>query len=253
MSQKVNKRTVAFLVTIGSLLVIASAMATVRATGPGMMGGANGHGMMGSAFGGAGGGGTGPNGTAPPTSAQLHQVASRVNSWLAGSGFKAFKAAEIMAFTNNDYVAVHDGHGMPAFELLTNLRTTWVMEEPPSMMWNTKYGMMGDFGSRVTPMMGGWMMGGSTWNSWYGRGAGKVTTTSQAVAVANNWLSSVSHDETVASDAGGTAMGKFPGYYSFDTVRGGRPVGMLSVNAATGAVWYHGWHGTFLTEKEFTA
>jgi hypothetical protein len=223
-----------------------------------MMGGANGHGMMGSgmmgsAFGGGGGGGAGASGTATPTGVQLQQIATRVNSWLAADGFKGFKTAEVMAFTNNDYVAVQDAQGMPAFELLTNLKTTWVMEEPPSMMWNTKYGMMGDFGSRVAPMMGGWMMGGGSWNSWYGRGSGKVTTTSQAVAVANSWLNKASPGETVASDAGGSAMGAFPGYYSFDTVKGGKTYGMLSVNAATGALWYHGWHGSFLAEKDFIA
>jgi hypothetical protein len=127
------------------------------------------------------------------------------------------------------------------------------MEEPPSMMWNTKYGMMGDFGSRVTPMMGGWMMGGGSWNSWYGSGAGKVTTTSQAVAIANNWLTKTSPGPTVARDAGGTAMGKFPGYYSFDTIKDGDTLGMLSVNASTGEVWYHGWHGRFLAEENVTS
>ena len=253
MPQLVNKRTAAFLIAVASLLAIASAMAAVKATGPGMMGSASGHGMIGSAFGGVGGGGAGARGTATPTGAQLQQVAAKVNSWLASSGFKGFKTAEVMAFTNNDYVAVHDAQGMPAFELLTNLKTTWVMEEPPSMMWNTKYGMMGDFGSRVTPMMGGSMMGGGSWNSWYGSGAGKVATTSQAVTVANDWLSKASPGETVASDAGGSAMGKFPGYYSFDTVKNGKTHGMLSVNASTGAIWYHGWHGTFLAEHEFPA
>jgi hypothetical protein len=253
MSQRVNKRTVAILVTVASLLAVVSAMAAVGATGPGMMGGASGHGMMGSAFGGAGGGGAGANGAATPSEAQLQRIATRVDSWLASSGFKGFKTAEVMAFRNNDYVAVHDAQGMPAFELLTNLKTTWVMEEPPSMMWNTKYGMMGDFGSRVAPMMGGWMMGLGSWNPWYGRGAGKVTSTSQAVAVADTWLSKASPGEAVASDVGGAAMGKFPGYYSFDTVKDGKTNGMLSVNATTGAIWYHGWHGRFLAEKDFTA
>jgi hypothetical protein len=182
---------------------------------------------------------------------QLQQIAAKVNSWLASSGFKGFKTAEVMAFTNNDYVAVQDAQGMPAFELLTNLRTTWVMEEPPSMMWNTRYGMMGDFGSGATPMMGGSMMAGGSWNSWYGNGTAKVTTTSQAVAVANKWLSKASPAERVAGDGGGSAMGEFPGYYSFDTVKDGKTHGMLSVNAATGAVWYHGWHGSFLVEQDF--
>jgi hypothetical protein len=253
MSQRVNKRAVAFLVTVASLLGIASAIASTDATGPEIMGGASGHGMMASPFGGTGGGGAGTSGTTTPTGVQLQQIATRVNAWLVASGFKGFKTAEVMAFTNNDYVAVRNAQGMPAFELLTNLRTTWVMEEPPSMMWNTKYGMMSGFGRRVAPMMGGWMMGGGSWNSWYGRGDAKVTTTSQAVAVANTWLSKASPGETIASDAGGTAMGEFPGYYSFDTVKGGKTYGMLSVNATTGAVWYHGWHGSFLAEKDFTA
>ena len=250
MARSVSKRTVAFLVAVALLLVVASGMAAAKATGPGMMGGADRHGMTGSAFGGAGGGGAGASGTATPTGVQLQQIAAKVNSWLASSGFKGFKTAEVMAFTN-DYVAVHDAPGRPAFELLTNLKTTWVMEEPPSMMWNTKYGMMGDFGNRATPMMGGSMMGGSSWNSWYGRGVGKVPTISKAVTVANNWLSKASPGETVASDAGGTAMGKFPGYYSFDTVKDGKTFGMLSVNASTGAIWYHGWHGAFLAEHDF--
>jgi hypothetical protein len=40
------------------------------------------------------------------------------------------------------------------------------------------------------------------------------------------------------------------GYFTFDVLRDGRPVGMLSVNAYTGQVWYHGWHGAFVREKE---
>jgi hypothetical protein len=240
------------IVAVASLAAVTSVLGAVSANGPGMMGGASGHGMMGSAFGSAGGGGAGTKGTATPTGVQLQQIATRVNAWLAASGYKGFKTAEVMAFTNNDYVAVHDAQGMPAFELLTNLKTTWVMEEPPSMMWNTKYGMMGDFGGRVTPMMGGWMMVGDSWNSWYGRGSGKVTTTAQAVTVANNWLNKASPGETVASDAGGRAMGEFPGYYSFDTVKDGKTYAMLSVNATTGAIWYHGWHGGFLAERAFT-
>jgi hypothetical protein len=76
-----------------------------------MMGGASGHGLMGSAFGGAGGGGAGTSGTGTPTRVQLQQIATRVNSWLLASELKGFKVAEVMAFANNDYVAVHDALG----------------------------------------------------------------------------------------------------------------------------------------------
>ncbi len=225
---------------IGSAVALAAAAVAV-AMGPG---------MMGSAVGGNGGGGAGATGAAKPTAAQLNGVRLRVNGWLGSNGFIGFKVGEVMAFTNNDYVAVRDKSGRPAFELLTDLKTNWLMEEPPSMMWNTRYGMMGDFGSRVSPMMGGSMMSGG-WNGWYGAGTGKVATVPKAVAVANRWLSRANPGERVASDAGGTAMGKFPGYYSFDTTVNGKTHGMLSVNASTGAVWYHGWHGTFLGESDF--
>ena len=42
----------------------------------------------------------------------------------------------------------------------------------------------------------------------------------------------------------------FYGYYHFDVIRGGRQVGMLSVNAGSGQVWYHTWHGEFIEKRE---
>jgi hypothetical protein len=172
-------------------------------------------------------------------------------SWVARVGYRDFKVAEVMAFTNNDYVAVHNPRGKPAFELLTNLKTSWVMEEPPSMMWNTRYGTMRGLGSHIGPMMGGWMTSGGNWNNWSRNGNGKITTRAGAVAAANGWLAEASPGEQVASDAGGSSMGKFPGYYTFDTTRDGKTTGMLSVSATTGAVWYHAWHGRFLSEEDF--
>ncbi len=41
----------------------------------------------------------------------------------------------------------------------------------------------------------------------------------------------------------------FYGYFTFDFERNGKAVGMASVNAFTGQVWYHTWHGTFIREK----
>jgi ABC-type glycerol-3-phosphate transport system substrate-binding protein len=38
----------------------------------------------------------------------------------------------------------------------------------------------------------------------------------------------------------------FYGYYTLEVNKDGKIYGMLSVNANTGAVWYHTWHGTFL-------
>jgi hypothetical protein len=201
-------------------------------------------------------GGSGSQATAAkPSARSLTAVRNSVEQWLQRSGFKGFHVSEVMAFSLNDYVAVHDRKGNPAFELLTDPNLGWLMEEPPSMMWNTRYGMMGGIegwpgrGNFVAPMMGGWMMGGG-WNGWYGGGAtGPVKTVAKAVEVADRWLARARPGERVESDAG--EMSRFPGYYTLDTVRKGKIHGMLSVNAASGAVWYHGWHGRFLAEKDF--
>ena len=69
---------------------------------------------------------------------------------------------------------------------------------------------------------------------------------SKAVEVADAWLARTHLREHAESD--GRA---FPGYFTLDTTRNGKTAGMLSVNASTGAVWYHGWHGTFLSERRF--
>ena len=186
-----------------------------------------------------------------PSANTLETVRAQVERWLDGRGFTGFHVAEVMAFSNNDYVAVQDAKGQPAFELLTTPNLSWLMEEPASMMWNTRYGMMRGYGrswSGVGSMMGGGMMGGG-WNGWYGNGHGRVASVAQAISIADRWLAATGSGQRVDPDVGG--MGHFPGYYTLDTVRNGKIVGMLSVNAATGAVWYHGWHGRFLAEREF--
>jgi hypothetical protein len=188
-----------------------------------------------------------------PTPAALATVRDRVEHWLETSGFAGFRVTEVMAFTDNDYVAVNDKSGKPAFELLVGPNRSWLMEEPASMMWNTRYGMLARTSETVEPipglsmMMGGAGMMGSP-SSWYSGGTGKVTSLNRAVAVADKWLVKARPGETAETD--GRA---FPGYYTMDTTRSGKTAGMVSVNAATGAVWYHGWHGTFLSERQFTS
>ena len=175
----------------------------------------------------------------------------QLQTWLVAHKFVGFRVSEIMAFAQNDYAAITDKTGKPAFELLTWPAQRWVMEEPASMMWNTRYGMMGKLGASSTGilgplgMMGGGMMGGL--GAWYGDGAGKVSSVGQAAKVANSWLAGFRPGEKAELD--GRA---FPGYFTLDTTRDGKTVGMLSVNASTGAVWYHGWHGLFLAERGFS-
>ena len=207
--------------------------------GPGMMNGYSG-GMM-------GGGIAAATATGTPSSRALGKVRNQVDSWLGSRGFTGFRVSEVMAFARNDYVAVQDAKGKPAFELLTPANLRWLMEEPPSMMWNTRYGMMGGYGAGMMGggMMGGRMMGGWGSPSWGGTGH-PVSSTKAAVTVANRWLRSARPDERAERDAQ-----TYPGYYTTDTVKRGKIVGMLSVNATTGAVWYHTWHGRFLAERQF--
>ena len=46
------------------------------------------------------------------------------------------------------------------------------------------------------------------------------------------------------------APDSFPGYYTLHITKDGQVTGMLSVNAYTGAVWYHTWHGAFVGSTE---
>ena len=207
--------------------------------GPGMMNGnrgAYGPGMM--------GGGFGLPETSPVQSASaadLKAVRERVNAWLRERGFDGFKVVNVMAFTRNDYVAVTDPSGRGAFELLSGPRDQWLMPEPgPNMMWNTRYGMMSAGGS--TRGYGPGMMRGFGAYSSPSRKRGAISP-ARADAIAQSWLNeNLSGRKTLDSTS-------FPGYYTIDVGTADQPSGMLSVNASTGAVWYHSWHGRFLAES----
>ena len=69
-------------------------------------------------------------------------------------------------------------------------------------------------------------------------------TEQQASQTATSWLASNRPGESVMS------VDAYPGYFTIDTAKAGKVVGMLSVNATTGAVWYHTWHGTFVAMED---
>jgi len=225
--------------------------------GQGMMGRqGNGPGMMGGqGFGGMMGAGNAINGTMPancplfgaattPTNAQpitFDKAAEAAQQDLKSYNNADLKLAEVMEFDNNFYALVTEkSTGAGAFELLVNRYTGVVHPEPgPNMMWNTKYGHMAGQGG-VTGMMGG-MMGG--------RGSqqtGPMTVTvAQARTAAQQWLDANQPGARLADDEM-----QFSGYYTMDFLKDGKTAGMLSVNGYTGQVWYHTWHGHFISEKE---
>jgi hypothetical protein len=159
---------------------------------------------------------------------------------------------EVMEFANGYYVELRDDDSANGTEVLVDPSTgaVWI-EYGPAMMWNTRYGMPAGYRMQSDDgMMGGgtgWGMGNRlhgdpTWTP-YGEGAANVSA-DEAERIAEGWL---------ARNGAGLQAGEaeaFPGYYTLHSERGEQVVGMLSVNASTGAVWYHWWHGRFLRMVE---
>lgn len=135
---------------------------------------------------------------------------------------------EVMGFANNYYAELEEPDGTLATEVLVDPGNGAVqLEFGPAMMWNTRYGMMAGFGA----------------GSGAGSGAADVSA-AEAQDVAQRWLDDREDGLTVAGpDA-------FPGYYTLHTLDGDAVAGMLSVNAFTGVVWYHSWHGEFQEMSE---
>ena len=161
----------------------------------------------------------------------LDQAADAVRRYVNTRGGNLV-LTEVMEFTWNYYAEVEEnGTGIHAMELLIDKYSVQVYPEMgPNMMWNTKYspmrGMMGNYGG-----------GSPTANMPIG--------SDQARTLAQQYLDTNMHGLIVAeADA-------FYGYYTLHTLNNGQVEGMLSVNGYTGAVWYHSWHGPFISMKEF--
>ena len=167
----------------------------------------------------------------------IDQAATLARQMIARSGNPDLVAMEIMEFTNSFYVVVAEkSTGVGAFELIVERNGAVHPEPGPNMMWNLKYGHMAGWGGGG--MMGGGMMGG------WGAPTGQSLNRDQARKAAQAWL-------TQAFPGAKAEEGMpFYGYFTFDFERSGKVVGMLSVHASTGQVWYHTWHGTFVREKE---
>jgi hypothetical protein len=230
--------------TLGSAL--AQTPAGPGGWGPGMVGGHGqgygpggmmGRGMMGGgAMGGYGPGGmmgaAGP-GTATPLRS-LDEAETAFRAYVDRTGNRDLALDEVMEFERNYYAIVQEqSTGSGAFELLADKGTGIVFPEyGPNMMWNTKYSHMGARGT----MMGGF---------WPVSPAVQPTVTAdQARQTAQQWL------DANLPGSGVETPDAFPGYYTVHTTKDGAISGMLSVNASTGQVWYHSWHGAFVASRE---
>jgi hypothetical protein len=154
------------------------------------------------------------------------------------------RTGEVLRFERNYYVQLVDSAGRPATELLVDPASGAVgLEFGPAMMWNTRYGAMR--GAGLDAMRGTMGRYGRDHGGPMGGGSGGTATGGVSLArareLAQAWLDR--NEPGLEVEAGGDA---FPGYFTLETLREGRIAGMISVNAATGAVWPHWWHGAFV-------
>jgi len=220
----------------------------------------------------------------PAQPTQVHTLAAARSDAQQFANRLGLRVDEVMQFQRNFYAKLVDSHGNGATEVLVDSSTGVVsIEYGPAMMWNTRYGMgrsagsmMGSYGRGMMRGQGnGAMMGArsgsSTTTGGHGPGmmsgqgtgmgmmggsgvAGGTSTSgapsatsvslAEAHTLAQRWLDV--NEPGVKVETGGDA---FPGYYTLETLKGGKITGMISVNASTGAVWPHWWHGAFIAKS----
>jgi hypothetical protein len=171
----------------------------------------------------------------------LIEVETIVDRYVDRLGYTGLETTEVMEFERNYYAIVaEEATDIGAMELLIDKAGGAVGPEPgPNMMWNAKYGMMGEgnmmgmtLAPRASAGVGGYAEGRMTLSS------------EEAQDVAQRWL-----DASLPGRTAGEAD-PFYGYYTLHFLQDGEIEGMLSVHGSTGDVWYHSWHGDFVTMAE---
>ncbi len=203
-------------------------------SGFGMMNGE--YGMMGSGAGMMGGLGSVSYADVDPLTIEDAEIA--LAEYLVSLANENLAVGEIMIFDNHAYAQIVDtGTEAGAFEVLVDPVSRNVFPEPgPNMMWNTEYGHMSGRGGHgmMTGTMGGFVPGSEI-----------NVTGEEAVTIAQQYL-----DNYLPGTTADVTVDAFPGYYTIHVLRDGGTSGMLSVNAYTGQVFIHHWHGEFVGMTE---
>jgi hypothetical protein len=178
------------------------------------------------------GGGSGSYYSGTATALSHEDAGEIARRYLASINVPGLEIDEFEEYSSNFYVSlVETGTGRGAIEIIIDRYSGSYQPEPQSMMWNGKYGMMG----------GGMMSGGMTGGS---QQAQMTVTQQQSMKIAQDFLN-VAYPGTEADE-----IVTYYGYYTIMTELEGEHHGMLSVNGYSGDVWYHTWHGMFISEVE---
>lgn len=167
-----------------------------------------------------------------------HDEARKIaENYLESLDNSKLEIGELEEYSHNYYVSlVEKDSGRGAFEIIIDRYSGSFMPEPQSIMWNDKYGTMG----------GSMMMRGSRSNNQGMMGGPSATemnvSSGKAMEIAQNFLDVV-YPGTEANE-----ILTYYGYYTIMTTKDGEHYGMLSVDGTSGDVWYHTWHGSFISE-----
>ena len=144
------------------------------------------------------------------------------DQYLASVNNPELEIDEFEEYSHNFYVSIIEkSTGRGAAEVIIDRYNGSLQLEPQSMMWNSRYGMMGNT-----------------------QQAEMAHTSEQALKTAQDFLDKV-YPGTEADE-----ITSYYGYYTIMTTLEGKHYGMLSVNDYSGDVWYHTWHGMFISEVE---
>jgi hypothetical protein len=139
---------------------------------------------------------------------------NRVQAYLGRYG-SDIRIGDFMEFSLNYYVELKDADDRSIAEILVDRYTGVITPEPgPNIIWNTRYD--DQYASSAVE---------------YDLAEGR----SQAEKFLAGYLPEATLHESIT----------YPGYYTFDFGRD-RIEGMLSVNAYTGDIWVHTWHGQYI-------
>lgn len=157
-----------------------------------------------------------------PTAPSHDDAKAIADSYVASLNNAELEIDELEEYSHNFYVSlVEKSTGRGATEIIIDKYSGSYQPEPQSMMWNGKYGMMGSY-----------------------QQAQMSVSPQQAMEIARDFLDAV-YPGTEADE-----IVVYYGYYTIMTKLEGEHYGMLSVNGYSGNVWYHTWHGMFISEVE---